>query len=82
MTYVSSLGIRGAVRALGHRRDTSTIPTRHCDCVDAGFAKGLATCRQLLQTPRVSLEKHKGGLILLTQSSAAYAATLCAGSRH
>ena len=30
------------------RRDASSRPTRHCDCVDAGFANGLATRRQLL----------------------------------
>ena len=47
---VSSLGFRGAVRALCHRRDASSRPTRHCDCVDAGFANGLATHRQLLHT--------------------------------
>ena len=47
---VSSLGFRGAVRALCHRRDASSRPTRHCDWVDAGFANGLATRRQLLHT--------------------------------
>ena len=37
---------RGAVRALSrvhHQRDAISRPTRHRDCVDAGFANGLAT---------------------------------------
>ena len=44
------LALRDAVRALRHRRDACSRPTRHCDCVDAGFVNGLATRKQLLHT--------------------------------
>ena len=40
---LSRIDLRGAVRALRHRRDASTRSTRHCDCFNSACANKLVT---------------------------------------